>query len=85
MYKIKLNSKKQTYTFERKDSTLFEGSLVQVTLFAMQQGMLESELTLAFNVMSENLHTIAEFGIRGSFLYSHGGLRDNAPVTHLFH
>lgn len=71
MFKIKLNKTNKKYRFEKGFGVFMEGSLTQVTEFAIMQGLDQEELTKAYNNMSENLHTTAEFGMNGKFMFSH--------------
>lgn len=84
MYKIKFQPVSKNYRFEKNNNAVsLEGSLVQVTRFAMEQGLDQKQLTLAYEVMADNIHTVAEFGINGNFMYSHNGR--NEPQTVYLH
>ena len=73
MYRIKYIQDTRKYQIHSSRSGAFEGTLTQVTEKAIEIGMSQDELVFAYQVMSENKDTIAEFGLNGCFLYSHKG------------
>lgn len=74
MFRISFKSDTKKYKFEKLDGAVsLEGTIYQVSDYAVSQGIDQKELTTAYQVMAENVHTVAEFGIRGCFLYSHNG------------
>lgn len=83
MYKIKFQPETKNYSFEKNNGAVkAEGTLSQVTMFAIEQGLQQKELTLAYEIMAKNGHTVAEFGIRGCFLFSHNN-REEAKVVYV--
>ena len=70
MYKIRLNSIDKDYEFDKEERTLFKGNLNDITNFALEEGLDADDLELAYKIMSENKHTIAEFGVKGYFIFS---------------
>lgn len=82
MFTIKFQPESKNYRFEKNNGAVaLEGTIVQVSKFAISQGVQQKELTLAYQVMAENVHMIAEFGIRGCFLYSHNGRKESNHLS----
>jgi len=71
MYRIKYIPQRMVYQIHSRKYGAFEGNLKDITKRAMIIGLDQSELTLAYEVMNKNKHTVAEFGINGTFMYSH--------------
>lgn len=72
MFQIKFQKQTKNYRFEKEGGAVaMEGNLMQVTEFALEQGISSEQLTLAYEVMRKNEDTVAEFGVNGFFLYSH--------------
>lgn len=70
MFRIKYIPETQKYQIHSKYHGAFEGTLTQITYKALEMGVINRELTLAYEVMDKNQDTIAEFGINGCFLFS---------------
>lgn len=73
MFRIKYIPETKKYQIHSRNFGAFEGTLTDITWKAIEMGIEQEELTYAYKVMSENKDTVAEFGINGSFLYSHKG------------
>lgn len=73
MYRIKYVEEKRKYEIHSSHFGAYEGNLTQVTEKAIEMGIEQDELTYAYETMNKNRDTVAEFGINGSFLYSHKG------------
>ena len=73
MFRIKYVIEKRKYEIHSSQFGAFEGTLVQVTEKALEMGISQDELTEAYEIMNDNRDTVAEFGINGSFMYSHKG------------
>lgn len=71
MYRIKYLLDKKIYQIHSSKQGAFEGNLTDITYKALEMGLSNQELTLAFNTMSKEKHIVAEFGINGRFMYSH--------------
>ena len=73
MYRIKYIPEKQVYQIHSSQFGAYEGSLTLITEKAIEMGISQEELTIAYKVMSENKDIVAEFGINACFIYSHKG------------
>lgn len=71
MYRIKFVPEKLVYQIHSSNYGAFEGDLVSITKKAIEMGLDQDELTTAYETMNENKDTVAEFGINGTFMYSH--------------
>ena len=86
MFRIKFQPMSKNYKFEKTDGSIFvEGNIHQISMFAIQHGIQQNELTNAYISMSKKLHTIAEFGLEGRFMCSHGGLREESKLRYKYH
>jgi hypothetical protein len=79
MYSIRFQPKTLNYRFEKGNDkrVVAEGNLYKITELAMEQGLSQKELELAYKTMQENKHTVANFGGFGSFLYSTNEAKTN--------
>jgi len=75
MYRIKFIPKTRLYEIHSRFDGAFEGDLTSITKKAVEIGLDQRELTTAYEVMRKNEHLVAEFGIRGTFMYSHTKLK----------
>lgn len=73
MYRIKFIPEKFLYQIHSRRDGAFEGDLKSITIKAIQMGLDQSELDQAYRTMNKNKDTVAEFGINGTFMYSHKG------------
>ena len=70
MYRIRFNSIKKNYEFDKNNVTVDKGSLLEIVWTALEEGVQSEGLEHALVHMAENEHTVAEFGIDGCFLFS---------------
>lgn len=75
MFRIKYLPKKAIYQLHSSRYGAFEGDLVSISKKAIEMGLSQDELTVAYEVMVKNKDLVAEFGINGSFMYSHNELK----------
>ena len=75
MYRIKYLPTEMKYQLHSRRDGAFEGDLTSISKKAIEMGLSQDELTIAYTVMNENKHLVAEFGINGSFMYSHNKLK----------
>ena len=75
MYRIKFIPRKQMYQLHSMNSGAFEGTIEAITQKALIMGIVHDELAYAYRDMARNKTTVAEFGIKGHFLYSHSPMR----------
>ena len=71
MYRIKFVLNTFNYELHSSEKGAFEGDLNSITNKAIEIGMRPDELTVAYQTMAKNKHTVAEFGMNGTFMYSH--------------
>ena len=70
MYKIQFNRLDKQYRFKKNGRIVDVGNLEAMTWTALDEGIQNSEIKIAFETMIKNKHTQAEFGINGYFLFS---------------
>jgi len=75
MYRIKFVPKTRLYEIHSKYDGAFEGDINSITQKAIEMGLSQHELTMAYETMNKNKDLVAEFGIRGTFMYSHSKLK----------
>lgn len=73
MYKIKFLPSKMMYQLLAAKGNSYEGTLYSITKKAMELGIEQSELIMAYETMAKNEDTVADFGINGTFMYSTKG------------
>jgi len=71
MYRIKFLPAKQVYQIHSKRDGAWEGDLMSISKKAVEMGLDQEELTKAYETMIRTKDLVAEFGINGTFMYSH--------------
>ena len=70
MYSIHFNRLDKKYRFKYSGTIVDVGSLAEITWTALEYGLTQNELDMAFREMAKNKHTYADFGINGTFIFS---------------
>lgn len=70
MYSIEFNRLDKQYRFKKQGRIIKTGSLQTIACTALECGLSNSELTVAFEEMNKNKHVYANFGLNGTFIFS---------------
>jgi hypothetical protein len=63
------------YEIHSKKRGSFEGDLVSISRKAIEMGLSQEQISIAYQVMAEKKDLVAEFGISGKFMYSHSEIK----------